>query len=264
MARYDRVIPPGGEGQIDAVVETDKYQGSIAKGLKVRTNDPVNPVVSLQIKATVRSWIDVVPNWNAVFQVELGKGGEHELFLRVKDPETKVDIIGALSDNQHVDPKIQKLRGDDPNSAQGDYRVLLAIDPAAPIGPITGKITISTTLQQQRRIRIPIAGKVLGPINFFPARLVMFADQSGRPARLGGTIVLQSRPGVAPFELVSYEADDDRVQIEPLSEGATTIHRVGVTWTAPADKGIHDGIVRLRTDHATMPEIRIAYQVRIE
>jgi hypothetical protein len=245
-------------------METDKYEGPISKALKVRTNDPRHPAANLQLNASVRSWIDVLPAWSATFQVDLGKEGRHELTLRGRDPEKPFQIIGATCDNPHVGLRFLPVAADAPGASPGDLRLVVTIDPEAPMGPLTGTVNISTTLAEQRRVRIPVAAQVLGPIRFFPAMLVMFADQTGRPPRLSGTIVLQAKPGGEPFEVTAVESDDARLRLEALTQGADPVHRVAATWTAPQERGVHEGTVRVRTSEALMPEIEVRYQVRIE
>ena len=54
MAEYDQAIPPGGEGKITLRVITKGYEGNIWKGTKVYTNEPINHVVILGLKAFVK------------------------------------------------------------------------------------------------------------------------------------------------------------------------------------------------------------------
>ncbi|MBW1888529.1 MAG: hypothetical protein JRI52_09300, partial [Deltaproteobacteria bacterium] len=57
MARYDKAVPPGGEGKITLRVSTKGYQGSIRKSARVYTNDPVNNVATLRLKAFIKASI---------------------------------------------------------------------------------------------------------------------------------------------------------------------------------------------------------------
>lgn len=59
MAHFDRVIPPGGEGEIRLSARTGGYKGAFLKKARVYTNDPVNPVAVLELKAHVKSLIYV-------------------------------------------------------------------------------------------------------------------------------------------------------------------------------------------------------------
>lgn len=245
------------------MVKTDKYKGKISKGVTVRTNDPLHPAASLQLQANVKTFIDVLPRWNANLIADLGDVTEQVLYLKGVDG-AEYDVIGVTSDNQWVKATVEKIRATDPDAVRGDFRLKLRVTPAAPIGPLAGNISVTTTHKEQRYLDVPLMGKVQGPINFFPATVVMFSDQSGRPARLGGTIVLQARPGSAGFEVKEFEVDDERIRLDPISGGGGLVQRLGVTWTSPEDKGLHQGTIRIKTSSEEMPDIQIPFQVRIE
>ena len=54
MARFDRTIPPGGEGRITLRINTRRYQGAISKSARVYTNDPLKNFEILTINAFVK------------------------------------------------------------------------------------------------------------------------------------------------------------------------------------------------------------------
>ncbi len=62
MAHFDRVIPPGGEGEIKLSARTSGYKGVFRKKARVFTNDPGSPVVILEMQARVMSLIHVSSN----------------------------------------------------------------------------------------------------------------------------------------------------------------------------------------------------------
>ena len=57
MAEYDEAVPPGGEGKITLRVMTNGYEGNIWNGAKVYTNDPINNVSILRLKAFIKAAI---------------------------------------------------------------------------------------------------------------------------------------------------------------------------------------------------------------
>ena len=63
MARFDRTIPPGGEGKVTLRIKTRGYQGEIRKRAKVYTSDPRNSVVVLSVKAFVKVPIYLSPRY---------------------------------------------------------------------------------------------------------------------------------------------------------------------------------------------------------
>lgn len=61
MARFDRVIPPGGEGAITLEVDTSDEQEFIHKIARVLINDPETPEFTIGIKGNVWTPISVIP-----------------------------------------------------------------------------------------------------------------------------------------------------------------------------------------------------------
>ena len=62
MAHFDRVIPPGGEGEIRLSAKTRGYKGIFRKKARVITNDPVNPIAFLELKGRVKNAIYISTN----------------------------------------------------------------------------------------------------------------------------------------------------------------------------------------------------------
>jgi hypothetical protein len=51
VPKYDRAIPPGGEGKIRVAVDAKTCMGGAEKMTLVTTNDPAIPMFSLHVKA---------------------------------------------------------------------------------------------------------------------------------------------------------------------------------------------------------------------
>jgi len=263
VARFDRVIPPGKEGLIDALLDTTRYSGKVTKGLTVKTNDPARPMASLQLSVDVHAFVDVLPAWRATFTTDQGKAAQQVLYLKNMDPAFPLDVIGASSDNPNVSAQILKVHENETDAAKGEFRLILDLKPDAPIGPVAGSVTVTTTHKKQRTVEISLDGRVNGPIVYFPQSLVMYKDAK-RPPRLGGTIVLQTRPELPPLQIAGTEADDPQMQIQQIGEPVNGSLRFTLTWTDPEAKGLHEGKVRIKTGNTAMPLIEVPYQVRIE
>lgn len=63
MARYDRTIPPGGEGKITLELKTKGYQGNMHKTARVSTNDPNRPQITIGIKGKIWVPIEMKPRY---------------------------------------------------------------------------------------------------------------------------------------------------------------------------------------------------------
>ena len=61
MAHFDRAIPPGGEGKVTLTIDLKGFQGPVWKSAMIFSNDPQNPMISLNIHGTVRPHIEIRP-----------------------------------------------------------------------------------------------------------------------------------------------------------------------------------------------------------
>ena len=88
MTRYDRVIPPGGTGQITLGIDTSKEIDEFEKKAVVWSNDPQRKSVALYLKGKVKPHISLIPGGYLSLQGVWGRV-----------PAEKLDII-----NNHKKP----------------------------------------------------------------------------------------------------------------------------------------------------------------
>ena len=61
MARFDRAILPGGEGEVVLTLKTRGYQGKLRKSAVIYSNDPKHPQITLSVQAYVNVPISLDP-----------------------------------------------------------------------------------------------------------------------------------------------------------------------------------------------------------
>ena len=61
MARYDRVIPPGGKGKVTIEIDSSRIRGEFEKKAIVWSNDPDRMSVALYLKGKVMAHISLEP-----------------------------------------------------------------------------------------------------------------------------------------------------------------------------------------------------------
>ena len=105
MARFDRTIPPGGEGKITLEVRTKGYQGKLHKKARVLSNDPKQPQVVIGLQGEVWVPINVNPRY-----VRL-RGTEDEevqsvVNIQAKKKEPLVAELDLVSIPKRVDAQL--------------------------------------------------------------------------------------------------------------------------------------------------------------
>ena len=151
MSRFDRTIPPGGEGKITLQVKTAKYQGKIARGAKVYSNDQSGKPETISISVFVRVSIRVSPS--AVNF--MGAAG---------DSITKtVTIRAGLTKPLSIEPTAFDLDKKvkyklEPIQEGKSYRVVFTTVPGS-AATYRGFLKLKTNYSDKPVITIPIRGK---------------------------------------------------------------------------------------------------------
>jgi hypothetical protein len=179
------------------------------------------------------------------------------------EPADPVDAVDGLLIHRDPSPQIDNLVG---GARRGRYRISLEIDAKGiPAGvfarsfsiPVAGGPPASAT----------VSGEVHAPTACVPAR-VHFGMLSPGDSAVTKQVTVKSVEG-GPFRLESTSADgggltvriDDGVESVP----AGTEHHVDLTLAIPHDETRRTlaGTVRIRTDNASFPEVRIPWSVFI-
>jgi len=153
VTRYDRVIPPGGTGQITLGVDTSKVIAEFQKKAVVWTNDPQRKSVALFLKGEVKPHISLVPGGYLSLQGVVGRV-----------PAEKLDII-----NNHEQPfKITSIISDLPNNIiwrlkeiKPGYSYTLKVeDISTKAGQYSGHLVLQTDQLQKPELVIIVNGYI--------------------------------------------------------------------------------------------------------
>ncbi len=108
MARFDRTIPPGGEGKITLEVRTKGYQGKLHKKARVLSNDPKQPQVIIGLKGDVWVPINVNPRYVRLMGTE-DEEVQSVVYLQGKKKEPLVAELALVSIPKSVDVQLQEI-----------------------------------------------------------------------------------------------------------------------------------------------------------
>jgi hypothetical protein len=100
VTRYDRVIPPGGTGQITLGIDTTKESEEFEKKAVVWSNDPQRKRVALYLMGEVKPHISLVPGGYLSLQGVRGQvpGEKLEIINNHKQPLKIIAVIHDLPD----------------------------------------------------------------------------------------------------------------------------------------------------------------------
>jgi len=154
VARYDRVIPPGGKGKVTMGIDSSRIRGKFEKKAIVWSNDPDRMSVALYLKGEVKPHISLEPG--AYISLVGVKGetppGHVEIINNHESPVKITGVDNDLPDRvrwrlEEITPgSLYRLEVEDISKKGGDYTAHLTIRTDNPEKPeltliVRGEIT---------------------------------------------------------------------------------------------------------------------------
>jgi len=111
VAKFDRVVPPGGKGVVTMDLDTEGITGAFRKTAVVSTNDPSNPYVTLVMMGETMSRI-VVDKGRRIDLVGCADQGVATT-ATLSDPDKKPFLIAGVENNMsdYLEAKLEPMPG---------------------------------------------------------------------------------------------------------------------------------------------------------
>jgi hypothetical protein len=186
VARFDRSIPPGGEGRITIELKTDDYQGKIARSANVFTNDPKKPRLTLGLKGNIWPPVLVTPR-HAQLNGIVGDTVETVVYLQGQKKEPLTVQLGPISIPDKVEVGLKEAEKGRSyelnirNKVRGEARY-------------SGKIELTTNYPDRPKIQIKIQGNIRPPLEVRPKTLNFGGLSAERLQMLMGKEISMRRP----------------------------------------------------------------------
>lgn len=250
MARFDRLIPPGGEGKITLSVNLAGYRGKVAKSATVYCNDPQNPRVSLALSAKVVPLIDVRPGDTVVFRGPAAQIQPQAVELESsKVPMHIVRVENGLE--KAVRTRVETL-------AKGKrYRVVL--ENLAEQGSYSGYVRLLTDHPQKPEVLLSVRGMVEGPIGIRPTSLLV-GKTSGNPEIRVGRVLVVHHGGTA-FRITKLDYDAHLLEVTAKPQEGLSAYVLDVAAKLEAVPPGTRKLTPLKVQTDVRPEDRLEVQV---
>lgn len=163
MARFDRTIPPGGEGKITLEVKTKGFGGKMHKKARVSSNDPKHPEVTIGLQGKIWAPIHVEPRY-----VRLGGTEDEEVQgvvrLRGEKKEPLIAKIASVSIPDKVDVKLEETE-------KGRTYHLKVKNKVKGGARYRGELRLTTNYPEKPEIVIQVMGDIRGRLEVRPSIL---------------------------------------------------------------------------------------------
>ena len=163
--KYDKLIPPGGNGEIELEFDTIGKLGQSQQSLDVQTNDPRNPWVKLTLIVNVQDVVKVYPP-KIYYDIIVNESIKN--VIKVLDGGNGFTEISKIETTQGIQAKVLPSRSD---TVLGRYIPIEFVYRASSV-PKEINENITIILTNGKELRVPIQGKVIGNINANPPAAV--------------------------------------------------------------------------------------------
>jgi len=263
VANFDKVVPPGGSGKVEAEVDTTAFTGPIAKSILVFTNDPGNGQINLVVKAEVRSFVEVLPRNLLRLNVLQGEPAVEKVTLVSADgSEFKVTGVDVAAGPYKADFRElpEKERMAERKGSQWEVAVTVPGD--APEGLLNHKIVVKTSQPKSPEVTLQVSGVVRPIVQVVPVE-VNFGAVAG-DAPVGRNVILINNRQGAQLELTKLEVDNAQFSYEVIPLQAGQRYQVAVTMKAGTPKGAQKGTLTISTNDPARKTITVPIQATVQ
>ena len=258
MARFDRAIPPGGEGKITLEVRTKGQRGKFHKTGHVLSNDPNNPKVSIALKGTIWLPIDMKPR-AALLNGIVGEPIETVVHLRAEKEDPLILQLDSVSIPEKVSAELREVE-------KGRRYELKLKNRVQEDGAFAGEVRIKTNYPEQPEVRVPIYGGIRAMVQITPKSLSfgrMTEERLESLKRTGGSMsrpvmVVLNRGDDLKIDKMGFEKSLFKVVTRPIQPG----RRIQLLVEPILDKltkGLNEDRLRIytnQTERETVVDIR--------
>jgi len=229
-------IDPGKESRLKVDWEPGFEAGIHSTTIQIRTNNPNQPLVFVSFVALIEHSVSVIPNR---IYVEAACEKVVSRLIKIQNQKySSVNIKGIESSSSSItiDPIIK-------TTLEQGQTTSLQVHINMPIGEFSEQITIYISGTRQKKIVIPIDGKIYGNVLLSPKKFFFGMLESVQSA--SREIRLNSRDSVE-LKILKTETNLGKLEVQPLEQGKEYLIRL--VLSAPLASGIQRGNVRIYTN----------------
>ncbi len=259
----DDVVPPEGEAAVQVELATNNQYGTTGAivWLDVTIGDGKKGEIALELSCDIHAPVEYYPAKIDFGQVASGERPKRSLYIW----DTNGEMFKVL--NVEAESPFWTFRIDDTSPTSGNRRgmrgwditIEFANDP--PVGDLNDVLIVSTTSLERPTLRIPMSGRVVGPIYAQPASV--FWPHRGQQEAKKVTVTLRRRgDGSVDARSVSTDAQwlSARLRLpeqDKSDEGIVAFVDVRVKSRDSLTRGYHAGRVVIHTNSSDNPEMNI-------
>jgi hypothetical protein len=241
---------------VHVVVDTVTFNGPVAKGVTVFTNDPANPQIELTVRAKVEPYIAVKPGF-ARYTIVRGEAKEGTIVQTLFAPDGEpMDVLKVDSPWPYLEVSFREAQEGErlPDIKVKQWRVETKLSSEAPVGPLAGYVTVHTNHAKQKVVEIPVSGFVRPVMAVTPPKADFGKIEVKEPLR---RVLDVKNFATEPIKVIGVETTGQGIEakVEPLEEGRE--YAVRLTVNSGMAKGPFHGKLTIHTDSPKSPVLEV-------
>lgn len=242
-----KLIPPGGKGEIKAVFKTGSFKGKVTKRIKVHTNDPDDPLVTLAITGRVKTGIYMSEDRIFFGNVPQGEKVSTEIILL---PDEGDSLVISEVTGKNLDLKLTPYKKD----GKYGYKLKVTLNTEGQRGVFFSFVKFQMEKPRKGVVQIPVNARIMTDIEVLPEAITLGMIS---PDTIIVRKVMVSNFSSMPLEItdIKWDIPEINVDLKEVEKGKTFELTLMVQPT-PTTSFIK-GEIKLFTNSKKMPEISI-------
>ena len=259
IADYDKTIEPGRTGKVHAKVNISTFNGTIAKGITVMTNDAANPLLELTIKAVVKQVIAVKPGY-ARFNILQGESeNSKDVQVLASGDGSPFDVLSASSPLDAVSVSFREANASErlPGYTGKQWAIDVALNADnIKIGPLADYVIVSTNHPRQKEVKIAISGVVRPIVRVEPA-VMNFGSVKKADVALIRTVLIRGNSLTRSFTVTKAETTVKGISADLKPAFNKNEYEILLTIDPSVVRGVFSGKLIAHTDNKIKPVIEV-------
>jgi hypothetical protein len=258
VVEHTQEIPPQGEGKVSIRFNAEIQGSAAAVSVDALTNDPENPKLTFSVKANVKYFIDAKPGYARYLVVQDFEGDSTVAQTLWAVDGKPIQITAVESPYPFIQASFREARPDelDPDApTKQQWKVETRISPDAPVGALTGDLTVHVNHPEQKVLKLPVHGFVRPMIAVTPP----VAD-CGKvtPGEHGMRTSLYVKSFAAEeVKVTGAETSVEGISANVVEETPGRVYYVVLYFPPEMPKGEFSGVVRIKTASAKKPVVEV-------
>jgi hypothetical protein len=256
------ILQPGESGQLAVTFKPVNLSGALEKQIAVLTNDPLNPVHTVIIKANIRTVFEVKPTLAFLGDIESGAAAETTVEVKRIDGQ-KLAIKKAVVSGVQATAELKPVENSDGKTVHVHLRTQAEGKPHQ----LTGMLSVYTDDVPEPVVLVPLYGRIVTPITIDPLLVTWDVPDAAHWASVGAKTTTRRlsvfcAEAEEPLKLSNFSSDVEGMLVRIVTLEAGRKYEVHLKLAQPVKESLQ-GYISFDTNLPSRPTLEVPIAIRI-